>query len=56
MATATLTPAQRDDIALCAKALENTQGVPASRAPLALAEVRVALEIALAIIGSVAEQ
>jgi hypothetical protein len=53
--TTQLTPAQREDIALCTKALADTRGVPADRAMLALTEVRVALEIALGIIGQLTD-
>ena len=50
-----LTPAQRADIELCAKALADTRAVPADRAMLALTEVRVALEISLRVIGQLAD-
>ena len=49
-----LTPAQRADIELCAKALADTRAVPADRCQLALSETRVALEIALRVIGQLA--
>lgn len=53
--TPALTPAQREDIALCAKALADTKGAPADRCQLALSEVRVALEISLRVIGQLAD-
>lgn len=53
--TPALTPAQREDIALCAKALADTRAVPADRAMLALSEVRVALEISLRIIAQLTD-
>lgn len=57
MATITtqLTPSQREDIALCAKALADTRAAPADRAMLALTEVRVALEISLRVIAQLAD-
>ena len=54
-ATPALTPAQRQDITLCAKALADTRAVPADRCQLALSEVRAALEIALGIIGQLTD-
>jgi hypothetical protein len=53
--TTQLTPAQQQDAALCAKALEDTKAVPADRCQLALSEVRVALEISLRVIGQLAD-
>lgn len=54
--TPALTPSQREDIALAAKALADTRAIPADRCQLALTEVRVALEIALGIISQLAER
>ena len=53
--TPALTQDQRQDIALCAKALADTRAIPANRAQLALTEVRTALEIALRVIGQIAD-